>query len=178
MQGWEDHNSRAELMFRAIEKSVDFMGKTVIDLGCGFGDMLPRVWKAGADEVIGVDQNKETLMVIADKLIKAGFRRGQSNIILLNEFLEEYELPPADIAMCFSVLPYLTEPGLFVEKLALYPLCLIECQYWGDGPGPAYIKNDLDMADFLLENGFAKATNIGGTKVRPRNTYRTIWRCQ
>ena len=83
-----------------------------------------------------------------------------------------------DIGICFSVLPYLKKPASFLYKMKkLCELCLIECQYDGDGPGFSFIKSDATMAAYLYGVGFREIVPIGKTYVEGRNKYRTIWMC-
>jgi hypothetical protein len=87
-------------------------------------------------------------------------------------------LPPADTAICTSVLPYLKDPSGFLAKLAhRYENAIIECQYDGDGPGFGHIKSDEDMASYLLDY-FSVSKAIGKTRIEDRNRDRTIWLCR
>ena len=56
MQIPTDTNTRAESMWRIISQRVDFRQKSVVDLGCGHGEMLWRCYLAGAEEVRGIER--------------------------------------------------------------------------------------------------------------------------
>lgn len=170
----QDVNTRAEDMWRIISQKVDFRKKSVIDLGCGHGEMLWRAYVAGAKEVYGVDKD-----------ISKSYGRGGINAdniwytetdinVLINDSVFQ---PKYDIAFCFSVIPYLDKPLDALHWMAdNFELCLLEIQY---DPEPYNIgpKDDAEMFSLLRNNGFDIVMNIGRTRVEIRDTYRTIWAC-
>ncbi len=165
-----DQNERAELMWRAISREVDFRRKKVVDLGCGTGDFLWRAWLAGARDVLGIDRE-----------MKTNIQDENDNIKVMLWDINNYpgkSLFDRDIAMCFSVLPYLDNPAATVKWMSdMFPLCIIEAQY---EPEPYCLKRiggDTGMTQFLLDNGFHKVRPIGKTYIDIRDTWRTIWVC-
>lgn len=188
MQIPPDQNTRAEAMWRIISQRVNFRGKRVVDLGCGTGDFLWRAYIAGADIIDGIDvENRITLELINDNEVP------YHNIFFYLGDIEEIVRKPSknfniqlgDIALCFSVLPYLDDvPATLKWMSTNFSLCLIECQYAGDGPGLKNIGGDKGMLQYLLSNGFDSVEAIGKTYVKDRKfssgerVYRTIWLCE
>ena len=178
-----DQNKRAELMWRAISREVDFRRKKVIDLGCGTGDFLWRTWIAGARFTWGIERNYAVIKpFFEDTLDEEGKRPYSSQITIgiqdLNTMRGEL-IVDYDIAMCFSVLPYLDDPAKTVQWMSdMFPLCIIEAQYEPEPYCMKRIGSDTGMTQFLLDNGFHKVRPIGKTYIDIRDTWRTIWLCQ
>ena len=56
---WWDYRSMA-IRFRELVKDVPVQGKTILDAGCGLGDLLPYLYAKAADfNYLGLDTNKE-----------------------------------------------------------------------------------------------------------------------
>ena len=179
-----DQNTRAEAMWRIISQEVDFRKQRVIDLGCGTGDFLWRVYVAGAEIVIGVD-NKEKVepIFVDDREDPDGMMPAVNGVFNWDINKMIYETPSNyimtfDIVFCFSVLPYLdTIPATLQWMSSNFPLCLIEAQYDPE-PYNVGIASDIGMAQLLVNNGFSDVKPIGKTYVDIRDTWRTIWRCE
>lgn len=175
----DDVNTRAEAMWDIVKRSVDFRGKSVIDLGCGHGEMLWRAYIAGAINVTGTDKNWENMPEHLSIFYPEEFHivKGDLNKIT-NGSYPWYDVD--DIAICFSVLPYLDNPFGFASWMAkTFQECLIEVQYY---PEPYNIgdniRSDEDMQYWLEEAGFSNTIPLGKTEVRIRFPhYRTIWYC-
>lgn len=60
---WWDYRSMA-IRFRALVNDVPVAGKTVMDAGCGMGDLLPFLYAKAADfKYIGLDKSKDFIEV-------------------------------------------------------------------------------------------------------------------
>lgn len=60
---WWDYRSMA-IRFRELVKNVDIEGKTVMDAGCGLGDLLPYLYaKTTNFRYFGIDKKKEFVEV-------------------------------------------------------------------------------------------------------------------
>lgn len=185
----EDHNTRAKEMWRIISQEVDFRHKRVVDLGCGTGDFLWRAYEAGADQVVGIDKSEKIGVLPQEytRMLKPNIKRfGAIGVCAwdLNDFFaitpKDNKNPIYDIAMCFSVIPYLDDPRAFMNWMAnSFPISLIEVQYTKE-PYNIGKANDSQMAQLLIDCGFNTTTPIGSTYVAipSRNTWRTIWRCE
>jgi len=178
-----DVNIRSAEMWALINLMGDFGGLTVVDFGCGYGDLLAFALRAGASQVMGVDKDQRTLNTAANKCkgLNAEFYRGdfeddavQRDILRM---MGEDQGVSMDVAFCTSVLPYLKDPSGFVYWLSQkFDVSYIECQYMGDGPGNI-AESDADMSAWLLNTGFKSVYSIGKTYIDGRGKYRTIWEC-
>lgn len=161
-------NTRSPAQWTALSAVMDFKYKTVLDVGCGYGDLLLYAKRAGAD-VWGVDRDLE----IARITRKRGLPVACMDI---NDFAKKYRVFYNDIVFCFSVLPYLTDLDKTLANLVkIAGTAFIECQLEGDGPG--YFADEEALRDKLLEY-WPKVSRIGETRVKIRNTVRAIWMCE
>lgn len=178
-------NKRSREMWEQIIRHVDFKDKSVIDVGCGYGDFCFYAWMEGAQVVVGTDEDSMTIRHCVNTyqgfdLIDQPLPTGELYFTL--EDVEEWDVEwndKWDVGMCFSVLPYIEDP--YNLLYALYEHCtiiLLEVQYYGDGPGKVGIKNDDDMSKILGIIGWDTIKKIGSTTVKGRNKKRTIWLCQ
>lgn len=51
----------------AVQKELSWKGRTVLDIGCGTGEMAYAIAKCGARHVIGVDYSKDAIMAAEKK---------------------------------------------------------------------------------------------------------------
>jgi len=166
-------NKRAPDMWRQIREYVDFTGKTVVDLGCGPGDFMSRALQDGASWVIGVDIDPDTARQAKETCLEIG----KTTIVLVDDIVNMPHDSEYDIGMCFSVLPYTSNPVAVLDWMSkCVGTSLIEMQYANDGPGPAQITDDLDMLKFL-EMFWDKPQVIGRTEISVGKGRRTIWLC-
>jgi SAM-dependent methyltransferase len=165
------HNVRSPEQWSIISRHIDFQGKTVLDLGCGKGDILFRAFEAGA-KAIGIDLVAENV-----KYIQETYPDIEVAVDNIESMIEIFGI---DIIICFSVLPYLRNPGVILQWINGHSdIAFIECQYAGDGPGFSGIHDSNDMREWLLTSGqFKKAEPIGYTLVEGRNKKRYIWMCE
>jgi len=168
----EDYNTRAEAMWRIISQRVDFRKKLVCDYGCGHGEMLWRVYIAGADMIWGCDKMYD------DNVAEWELHNANTIFIRGGDILDKIvPFKKPDIAICFSVLPYLDEPLQFIQWMAeTFPICLIEAQYEPE-PYNIGVSNDEEMFRLLRDNGFEIAIPLGKTYIEIRDTYRSIFYC-
>lgn len=167
---WRSHiaiNSRAQKQFEILTKKVDFLNKTVIDLGCGHGDILFMSSISGASSCVGVDYNQS--IVNQNKLKNTG------NVSFVHQSIEEFIAKNAsayfDVSVCFSVLAYLSSPESVVNWMKSHSkIAFIESQYNGDGPGFLQIHNDYQMQKWIGSGDW-----IGETYIEGRDRWRSIW---
>ena len=170
----EDKNTRAEEMWQIISKNVDFRNKRVIDLGCGTGDFIWRAYIAGAKSILGFDIEYSKIAHIKEwkKPLDISFMVDDLNKIIGESWFG------FDIAMCFSVLPYLDDIPATIKWMAdNFSLSLIEAQYDPE-PYNIGVVSDVGMAQLLLNNGFSDVEPIGQSYVDYRDQWRTIWKCK
>lgn len=179
-----DVNIRAAEMWRILRSKDGFKNLNVVDFGCGYGDMMAFMLRDGAAYVLGVDKDQVVLNTAAAKCEgnhRAGFLCADFEEVgvfgTIVDLVGKNDGINMDVALCFSVLPYLEDPDHFVRMLDYYfDVVYIECQYVGDGPGNI-ARSDDDMAAWLMNAGFNSVSNMGKTLVNIRNKYRTIWEC-
>ena len=159
-------NVRSPEQWEALSAVMDFNGKTVLDVGCGYGDLLLFAKDAGAT-VTGVDNNIE--QAIATR--KRGLLVACSDIC---QYLDQCRVY-YDVAFCFSVLPYVDADAVLSKLARSADTTFIEAQLCGDGPGTFY--NEEELRGTLLEH-WDSVTRIGETKVEIRDTIRAIWMCE
>ena len=175
------HNQRAPEQWRIISGHVDFEGKTVLDLGCGYGDIMHRCHNTGARYVLGLDKDMNLSGLLSDKrqiinYLDYAFCDMDSG---LSQWVYDRSNPGWNIIICFSVLPYLTDPTATLHWIRQHSeQALIECQLSGDGPGPDWLKCPQDMRRWLDSIGWQSVERIGETTVKDRGTKRGIWLCQ
>lgn len=172
-----DVNTRAEEMWRIISQKVDFRKKSVIDLGCGHGEMLWRAYVAGAKMVYGIECESSKI----ECYMENEWISNPDVFVTLEDINELVRIGQNiygyDIAMCFSVLPYLNNIQETLRWMSIqFELCLLEIQYapepYNIGPG-----NDEQMFSLLRDAGFDIVMNLGSTYVKIRDVHRTIWAC-
>jgi hypothetical protein len=165
------HNTRAPKQWRIISQHVDFEDKTVLDLGCGCGDLMYRAWADGASEIHGADNNAK--IIAAFPLDFHTYKIDIDEMIGNNASVYRW-----DIIVCFSVLPYLTDPTATLRWICKHSsIALIECQLSGDGPGFDWLKSPQDMRRWLDSIGWKSIQRIGETVVKDRGAKRGIWLC-
>ncbi len=180
------HNLRAPLMFDIISSHVSFKDATVLDLGCGYGDMCSYALVAGARKVVGVDQNPEMIKTTTERCSSESFH----GLVGTVESRSMFDLASQvigwktfNIGYFFSVFPYLNTPIQTLTMMrTMCDVCFVEAQYVGDGPGTIL---DTGAMEYLLSGdgedspsvGFWEAKMIGFTVVKGRDTKREIWLC-
>lgn len=157
-------NTRSPEQWEIISPHIDWVGKRVLDLGCGHCDLLAKCKEAGAN-VLGVDLQptqtaKDRGIPVLPMSIQDYLTRRPSRF---------------DVVLCFSVLPYIQDPEWVLDGMRdIADVALIECQLVGDGPG---IWTEIDVWQRLWER-WEKVKKLGHTIVEGRNTKRHIWMCE
>ncbi len=165
-------NDRAEQIWSQVIESVDFKDKHVVDLGCGYGDFLAKAHHAGAKTVLGIDKDVDVLEIAAAKI--QNLPRVKIHQVDLDDWRPTRN--QFDIVLALSVLPYLKMKAILKKIRHGSRIAVIECQYAGDGPGPDWLIDDVDMIDLLREMNFS-VRKIGWTWVKEGHFMRTIWKC-
>lgn len=172
------YNKRAPEMWEILISHLDFHGKRVVDFGCGRGDFLQMSYICGA-QAIGYDIDER----IVSQCHFDGLKVRCVDIEEVSWAESSGIIRNGDIAILFSVIPYLRDPDDILSKMAdKYPISLIECQYAGDGPAGGWVSglpapnDDSDMIEWL-KLYWSNPKAIGWTEVSERGR-RTIWVCR
>lgn len=166
-------------MWHIISSHVDFKNKSILDLGCGYGDLVMYAADANARFVVGIEHKPSIVYALRERIRASGVAEDVS-IMILHGNIDEWESrwQNFDIIICTSVLPYLKNPDRLLENMSRHgDVVVIECQYAGDGPGFAHIKNDDDMRIWLLMY-WRHVEKIGSTDIIDRGASRSIWMCK
>lgn len=155
-------NTRAPQMWEFVGPSYDWYGKTVLDIGCGGGDMMYYAELEGA-HAVGIDLDPGIA-------IERGLTAATDD---LNEFMEN---TPGewDVIFCFSVLPYVDMERTLANMAYKAPTSYVECQLYKDGPGTVFTQAAMRK---ILENHWPEVKLLGHTVIRGRGTTRDIWKC-
>jgi hypothetical protein len=152
-----------------------------LDLGCGYADLLWRCWAAGASEVWGLDQDID--IINRNARISAQMNVADPPVGFICTEIQSYMgLVPTsnpDVILCFSVLPYLSNIPRVLEWIYNHShTALIECQLFGDGPGPEWLKTLGDLAALFRDVGWLHIQLLGSTYIPDRDKHRIIWMCE
>lgn len=187
------YNQRAGQIWEAISNHVDVAGKTILDIGCGGGDLIWRALGHGSGFVTAVDNDLGMILLARGRYRR--FLKNNAPVHYLDRcriihfdfcrYLDGVDrLTKADLVICNSMLPYLPQAatlegfsGTLLPVLArLGNQCVIECQYRGDGPGPSYLTGDDSMTQ-ALRQVWGNVQKIGETIAdKPPGTFkRSLW---
>jgi len=95
-----------------ILKVVDFAGKSVLEIGCGTGDMCRKMYDAGAELVIGIDP--------APNAIARAIEKHGQNKQLFFQVSDAYDYPEIrafDIVVMIGVLEHVSDPYDFLTTV-------------------------------------------------------------
>ncbi len=92
------------VLWRALQETVDWTGRTVLDLGCGTGFHVPLFAQA-AGEVIGVEPHPDLLRMAARRT------RGLTNVRLLPGAAQAIPLPDTSVDVVHVRWAYFFGPG-------------------------------------------------------------------
>ncbi len=162
-------NKRALEIWDIVTRNIDFQGSVVVDIGCGPADFARLAFNSGAKYVTGIDLDY-AILLDGSAALKEDKREVITDFMLLcndiDDLVAENDLTfAADIALCFSCLPYLNDFNSSLEWISRMgqECSLIEGQYYG---------GDNDMEN-LLALYWGSVEKIGET-----DTSRSIWLCQ
>ena len=99
-QGWKDKASQ-QVRFDAILSLAEFDDATILDIGCGYGELKIRLDENFANfKYTGIDQQPEFISY-ADQYFK-----GHQNTQFYNVDFANYQLPKADIIIASGGFAY------------------------------------------------------------------------
>ena len=102
-------NVRLKLIEDSV--SIDFSNKTVLDVGCGYGQILSAIKSKYSAKVFGVEPSKKI----------AALGKKYFDIEIKPVVLEEYNSENKyDVVMCLHTLEHVNDPINFIETLKQY----------------------------------------------------------
>lgn len=169
------YNGRAPEMWHQIKRAVNFAGKSVLDVGCGRGDMLLYTHHAGARQVIGIDHDPTEAEAARNRV------KNLPIVVHLEDAQVWYALntpegstPLFDVVLCFAVVPYQDQPTQLLSMLKdLGRQAILEIQTVGDGPG----KWEQTMIPSKLRGIWDHVQAIGQTRAKEK-FWRKLYLCQ
>jgi SAM-dependent methyltransferase len=137
-QGYQDAYapSDAEGFLPHFDKHLDYRGKAVLDIGCGTGNLAITLAKQGARHVVGVDVDKERIVLARKKAVGEGV--ASSVTFIRADFVKEYEAPHLfDVAFNQSAFEHILSP---LECLGKIHGCLAPGGLLGTLFGPLWLS--------------------------------------
>ncbi len=108
---WNSYASAA-LRYRALTQDIDFEGARVLDVGCGFGDIVPFISARARDvDYAGID--------IVPEFIHEAARRYPDFTFEVADYLQESYRFTADYILCNGAFNYLHEDPVGLRKEVL-----------------------------------------------------------
>lgn len=166
-------NKRDEARWALIEPHVELHGKTILDVGCGMGDVLMRCCLVGAKLVHGVDHDNMVVAAVTERLA------GCPGVSIFEHDVQQFlsrSRRKYDVGFCLSVLPYVSMEKVLDLLRRRVRMAFVECQYQGDGPA-ATVRDDEEMASILEATKWASVERLGTVPVAIRRAERTVWLC-
>ena len=79
---WKDYSSAAKRHINLIDDSIGFVNKQILDVGCGFGDIIPYIYKNSKGKVF----EYEGLDLVSEFIEEASLRYPEFNFSIKNFF--------------------------------------------------------------------------------------------
>lgn len=136
--GWKDRDSQLR-RFAEFTRLADFSGHSLLDVGCGHGDLYAYLSERQQPvDYTGLDQSEAFLEVALKR-----YGHAPNTRFLLGEFAST-TLPESDYVICCGALNYRSSnPGYVYEMIArLYGACRL-------GMGVSLLRS-VDFADGIL----------------------------
>ena len=141
VQGWHSLDAQQN-RFQALCQPLDLMNKSILDLGCGYGDLKRYIDKLNSQQhtsnhnissYIGIDQHKAFIKSARLKFIST------ANTEFIKADFSSMTLPKVDIVMASGSLNYYSRDKHYLQKLiiAMYESAryavafnLLDCRYF------------------------------------------------
>ena len=144
-------------------RGVDLRGRSVLDVGCGYGRLVRLMYYySDPDRISGVDPWPQSL-VLCEGL--------PGTFVLVEETPQSYPVQPVDIAYAFSVFTHLTERAMHavlaavlmaMRPNALFVFTIRPVEYWAAEEAMG-LKGTAAMVRDHHERGFANRVHNGRT---------------
>jgi SAM-dependent methyltransferase len=134
----------AEELSLHLVRSHDIRNKLVIDIGCGKGDFLATICKAGGNRGIGFDRSYSR---------DAATHEAGLDLTFVPDFFEEKDgayLP--DLICCRHVLEHMEAPRAFLDVIRRAVAGRRETIVFFEVPNGAYTTRDMGIWDLIYEH--------------------------
>jgi SAM-dependent methyltransferase len=137
-------NAYAERLAKHLVDSYDIRGKDVIDIGCGKGDFLALVCKAGGNRGLGFDKSYDPAEATHDK---------EANLTFIQDFYgEQYAHCDVDLLSCRHVLEHIEDPIAFLRSIRATIAGKPDVVVFFEVPNAMYTLRDLGIWDLIYEH--------------------------
>jgi SAM-dependent methyltransferase len=137
-------NAYAEGLARHLVETYGIRGKDVIDIGCGKGDFLALVCKAGGNRGVGFDKSYAPGEATHDKDARLAF--------VQDFYGERYSHHPVDLLSCRHVLEHIEDPIGFLRSINATIAGKDGIVVFFEVPNAMYTLRDLGIWDLIYEH--------------------------
>lgn len=159
----------------------DLIGKTVLDLGCGYGENCQKFSKMGAKEVVGADISKKMIEVASNENSFSNVSYRHMSMSDLSSIEEKFDLVVSSLAvhyiqdfdkLLFEIQGLLNNKGIFIFSQE-HPLttALTKGNYWSKDENDEILHYNL--SDYSLE-GERKTSWIVEDVIKYHRTFSSI----
>ncbi len=191
LQAMEAHGDPRRIMRRwlAIRESMgtaSLQGKALVDFGCHEGYMVALAAANGAN-ALGWDFNQIVCANARTRWAELPMSEKQFPLTFLHHnidyFRRQHRKSHADIdvGLCLSVYPYLIQQLgeerarlILAKMVASFDMLFFEAQSSGDGPGPAFWKDQDAVGEYL--SIFGAVEEVCRLRIAGRDAERVTWK--
>lgn len=174
---------RRWLAIRESLGTASLQGKSLMDFGCHEGYMVALAAADGAS-ALGWDSDQIACGNARTRWAELPMTEKQFPLTFLHhdlDYFRRHETKSYDIALCLSTYPYLIQnvgeekARLFLAKIvSTFGVLFFEAQSSGDGPGPAFWKDQNDVGEYLTV--FGKVEEVCRLRIAGRDAERVTWK--
>ena len=188
LQAMEAHGDPRRIIRRwlAIRESLgtaSLEGKSLMDFGCHEGYMVALAAADGAN-ALGWDIDQIVCGNARTRWAELPMTEKQFRLTFLHhdiDYFRRQSMKNYDVGLCLSVYPYLIQQlgedhaRLILAKMVTnFDVLFFESQSSGDGPGPAFWKDQADVGEYLTV--FGKVEEVCRLKIAGRDAERVTWK--
>lgn len=107
---------KAETFCARFPNNIDFVGKSVLDIGCGHGALSIHASQKGAEKVIGIDLAPKLIM-FANEIVKSDYLKISHRIQFLHSSIENLDQQTFDIIMSQATMEHVNDPTSCLENV-------------------------------------------------------------
>lgn len=133
-QDWQPVGPEATDLLFSWLRDAGLAGSSIMDVGCGTGELLLRALEAGAERATGADLSSEAIAMTSDLLHEAGYRE-RANLWVGDAAVESLE--PHDVVVLDKVICCYPDADALIARSTsaaqrIYAFALPESRgFWG-----------------------------------------------